>query len=62
MMAHRWTNDLTRADVTPKSLWFNRRQIIAGGVGLGAIAAGLPAAAQEELENVFSELEMILGD
>ncbi len=35
-MAHRWTNDLTRDDVTPKALWLNRRQIVAG-LGLGAV-------------------------
>lgn len=48
-MAHRWTNDLTRADVTPKAAFLNRRQVMAGAVGIGAIAAGLPAAAQEAL-------------
>lgn len=48
-MAHRWTNDLTRADVTPKEAFLNRRQAMAGAVGLGAIAAGLPAAAQGAL-------------
>ncbi len=48
-MAYRWTNDLTHADVTPKAAFLNRRQIIAGTLGLGAIAAGLPAAAQEAL-------------
>ena len=49
-MAYRWTNDLTAADVTPKAAFLNRRQIIAGTVGLGAIAAGLGAQAQEALE------------
>ncbi|MEY1557372.1 protein-methionine-sulfoxide reductase catalytic subunit MsrP [Yoonia sp. R2331] len=56
-MAYRWTNDLTHADVTPKAAFLNRRQIIAGTVGLGAIAAGLPAAAQEALEpNTLEEI------
>ena len=45
-MAHRWTNDLTHADVTPKDVYLNRRQILAGTVGLGAI--GLAGAAQAE--------------
>ena len=49
-MAYRWTNDLTPTDVTPKAAFLNRRQIIAGTVGLGAIAAGLSAEAQEALE------------
>jgi methionine sulfoxide reductase catalytic subunit len=49
-MARRWTNDLTHADVTPRALWLNRRQIIAGAAGLGAIAAAGPAFAQDDLE------------
>jgi sulfoxide reductase catalytic subunit YedY len=49
-MARRWTNDLTWADVTPKPLWLNRRQIMAGAGGLGAAALAGPAWAQEELE------------
>jgi sulfoxide reductase catalytic subunit YedY len=49
-MAHRWTNDLTHADVTPRSLWLNRRQIIAGAAGLGAISAAGAARAQDGLE------------
>ena len=34
-MAFRWKNDLTAKDVTPKSLYMNRRQIMAGLSGLG---------------------------
>ena len=45
-MAHRWTNDLTHVDVTPKDVYLNRRQILAGTAGLGAI--GLAGAAQAE--------------
>ena len=57
-MAFRWTNDLTAADVTPKAAFMNRRQLIAGTVGLGAIAAGLPAAAQDALEpNTLEEIQ-----
>ena len=55
-MAHRWQNDLTWNDVTPRAAWMNRRQLIAGTVGLGAIAA-TGAAAQEALEpNTFEEI------
>ncbi|WP_373355218.1 protein-methionine-sulfoxide reductase catalytic subunit MsrP [Pseudoroseicyclus sp. CXY001] len=49
-MAHRWTNDMTRADVTPKELWLNRRQIMAGTAGIGAAALAGRAAAQDALE------------
>ncbi len=45
-MAGRYKSNLTREDVTPKSLWLNRRALIAGGAGalaLGSIAG--PAAA-----------------
>jgi len=46
-MAKRWTNTLTHADVTPKSVWLNRRQILRGAAGLGAasLASGAEAAA-----------------
>ncbi len=49
-MAYRWTNDLTHADVTPKAAFMNRRQILAGTVGLGAIAAAGLVEAQEGLQ------------
>ena len=49
-MARRWTNDLTWADVTPKGLYLNRRQIMAGAGGIGAAALAGPALAQEPLE------------
>jgi len=49
-MAHRWTNDLTHADVTPKEVFMNRRQILAGTAGLGAIAAAGMVEAAEGLE------------
>ena len=56
-MAHRWTNDLTPADVTPRGAFLNRRQIIAGTAGLGAIALAGPAAAQDALEpNTLEEI------
>ncbi|MEO9897500.1 MAG: protein-methionine-sulfoxide reductase catalytic subunit MsrP [Paracoccaceae bacterium] len=40
-MAHRWKNNLTRADATPEGVWLNRRQVLAGMAGSGAIGAGL---------------------
>ncbi len=50
-MAHRWTNDLTHDDVTPKSAYMNRRQIMAGMAGLGLAAIAPQAqAATEKLE------------
>jgi len=49
-MAYLWTNDMTAADVTPKSVFFNRRQFFKGAAGLGAIGfAASQAAAQEAL-------------
>ncbi|MCP1169040.1 protein-methionine-sulfoxide reductase catalytic subunit MsrP [Limimaricola litoreus] len=56
-MAHRWTNDLTRADATPRGLFLNRRQIMAGAgaLGLGGLAGR--AGAQTALEpNSFEEI------
>ncbi len=46
-MAKRWMNELTQADVTPESVYMNRRQIMAGlaGVGLLGMAGGSAAAA-----------------
>jgi sulfoxide reductase catalytic subunit YedY len=58
-MAYRWTNDLTKADITPKAAFLNRRQILAGTVGLGAIGLiGTSAqAAGEDLElNTLEEI------
>ncbi len=47
-MAFRWTNTLTQADVTPKSAYLNRRQILAATAGLGAIGlTGTSAMAQD---------------
>lgn len=57
-MAYRWKNDLTRADVTPKDSYLNRRQILTGTAGLGAIGLiGSAAAAQGGLEpNTLEEI------
>lgn len=48
-MAYRWMNKMTQADVTPKSAYLNRRQILAGSAGLGAIGLVGPAAADDSL-------------
>jgi sulfoxide reductase catalytic subunit YedY len=56
-MAHRWINDLTHDDVTPKALWLNRRQLIAGLTATGAAGLGGPVAAQGSLEpNTWEEI------
>lgn len=42
-MAHRWQNNLTAEDVTPYSIFLNRRQLIAGamaGAGVSMLGAG----------------------
>ncbi len=49
-MALRWTNTLTRDDVTPEAVFLNRRQILAG-LGAGAMTGlSAPAQAQAGLE------------
>ncbi|MBY6117428.1 protein-methionine-sulfoxide reductase catalytic subunit MsrP [Mameliella alba] len=66
-MAHRWTNKLTRSDVTPEPLFLNRRRVLAGlglgagaAAGLGGLALGsMPGAAQAQdaLEpNAFEDI------
>jgi len=57
-MAHRWKNELTWNDVTPKALYLNRRQWMMGaGALLGAGAIGGQARAEEGLEpNSFEEI------
>ena len=56
-MAYRWTNTLSRADITPKPAYLNRRQILAGTVGLGAIGLAGVAQADEGLEpNTLEEI------
>ncbi|MCW8843704.1 MAG: molybdopterin-dependent oxidoreductase, partial [Rhodobacteraceae bacterium] len=49
-MAKRWTSDLTQKDVTPESLFLNRRQIMAGLAGVGLAGLTAPAARAETLE------------
>ena len=49
-MAYRWTNDLKATDVTPEAAFLNRRQIMAGAAGLGAIGfSATQAAARADL-------------
>ncbi|NOD31861.1 protein-methionine-sulfoxide reductase catalytic subunit MsrP [Ruegeria atlantica] len=56
-MAHRWTNTLTHADVTPREAFLNRRQVMAGLAGVGLTAMAKPAAAQDGLEpNTWEEI------
>ncbi|WP_170564835.1 protein-methionine-sulfoxide reductase catalytic subunit MsrP [Ruegeria atlantica] len=56
-MAHRWTNTLTHADVTPQAVFLNRRQVLAGLAGVGLAGLARPAAAQEVLEpNTWEEI------
>ncbi|WP_420860218.1 protein-methionine-sulfoxide reductase catalytic subunit MsrP [Marivivens marinus] len=56
-MARRWTNTLTHADVTPKAVWLNRRQIMAGAIGLGAAGLAGQGQAQAALEpNTWEEI------
>jgi sulfoxide reductase catalytic subunit YedY len=56
-MAYGWKNTLTRDDVTPKATWLNRRQIIAGMGGLGALSISGAAQAQDALEpNTLEEI------
>jgi sulfoxide reductase catalytic subunit YedY len=57
-MAGRYRSPLTHADVTPKELYVNRRQIMAGaGAAFGAGLIGGAAQAQRMLEpNTFEEI------
>ena len=56
-MAYRWTNDLTRADVTPEPLWLNRRQVIAGALGVGALGTiASPAVAEALAPNSWEDI------
>ncbi len=48
-MAHRWTNTLTHDDVTPKSAYLNRRQVMAGMAGLGLTALAPKANGASDL-------------
>ena len=49
-MANRWKSDLTDDDVTPFDSFINRRQIMAGAMGLGLGAIAGPVAAAGKLD------------
>jgi sulfoxide reductase catalytic subunit YedY len=54
-MANRWNNTLTRADITLEPLWLNRRAVLAGMAGAGALGGAV--AAQEALvPNTWEEI------
>ncbi|MEN8842205.1 MAG: protein-methionine-sulfoxide reductase catalytic subunit MsrP [Octadecabacter sp.] len=54
-MAFRWKNALTHADVTPEPIWLNRRAVLAGMAGAGALGGSV--AAQDSLEpNTWEEI------
>ena len=56
-MAHRWTNNLTQADVTPEALWLNRRKVIAGVLGAGVLGPiASPAMAQVLEPNSWKDI------
>ncbi|MGI9367388.1 MAG: protein-methionine-sulfoxide reductase catalytic subunit MsrP [Ruegeria sp.] len=56
-MAHRWTNTLTHADVTPRAAFLNRRQVMAGLAGVGLAGMANPVHAQSELKpNTWEEI------
>lgn len=56
-MGYGYKPDLTRDDVTPKSLYMNRRQIMASAAGLVAGGMAAPALAQDALEpNTLEEI------
>lgn len=56
-MGYGYKPDLTRDDVTPKSLYMNRRQIMASAAGLMAGGMAAPALAQDALEpNTLEEI------
>ncbi|MCL4676867.1 MAG: molybdopterin-dependent oxidoreductase, partial [Pararhodobacter sp.] len=56
-MTRRWTNDLIRADVTPKEMFLNRRALLAGIGGAGALGLlGQGAAAQALEPNTLEQI------
>ena len=56
-MAHRWTNNLIQADVTPEALWLNRRKVIAGALGAGVLGPiASPAMAQALEPNSWKDI------
>jgi len=58
-MARRWTNELTRDDVTPEWAWLNRRRLIAGGGAalLARTLGGGPRPARAAWQDAVAGLE-----
>lgn len=52
-MAGRWKNDLNWSDVTPESVWLNRRALLGGALALGAVR---PALASVPESNTWEEI------
>ncbi len=55
-MACRWTNELTRDDVTPEAAFLNRRQIMAGAAGMALAGVAGRAAAADLTPNSWDEI------
>jgi len=55
-MANRWKNDLSERDVTPESVYMNRRTLIAGAAGLGLVGAGGTAHAETLEPNDWEDI------
>jgi sulfoxide reductase catalytic subunit YedY len=51
-MARRWTNTLTQADVTPRAMFMNRRQVMAGLAGAGLVGIAQKGSAEETPEGL----------
>jgi len=56
-MAYRWKNDLTQADITPRHIYMNRRQILGGlaGAGLAGMVSS-PAQAETLTPNSWDDI------
>jgi methionine sulfoxide reductase catalytic subunit len=55
-MSRLWKPDLRHSDVTPKSLWLNRRQLITGAAALSAFPAGASGFSTEEEPNALEDI------
>ncbi|RAP40470.1 mononuclear molybdenum enzyme YedY [Rhodovulum viride] len=57
-MAGRWRNRLSWSEVTPESVWLDRRRMMAGlgAAGLGAVAGLRPARAEALVPNSWDEI------
>ena len=58
-MANRWKSDLTEKDVTPESVYLNRRQLMTGvaaGIGLAGIGQQARSATGDLTPNTWEEI------